>query len=104
MRLRNRTVCGIERALGMPLRLPTANECRRADGPASIGTCENSGSPPPPALALSLRAVPPPPHSLFPLTRMQPHESVLLHAPSISLLHYYLPLTLHSTCSFWGES
>src|SRR5437899_246382 len=56
----------IELALGMPLRLPTANECRRADGPASIGTCENSGSPPPPALVRSPHAAPPPTHSLPP--------------------------------------
>src|SRR5258708_16783895 len=40
--------------------------------------------------------------TLFPLTRMQPHESVLLHAPSVSLLHSFLPLTVHY-CSFWGR-
>src|SRR6266404_5115415 len=40
--------------------------------------------------------------TLFPLTRMQPHESVLLHAPSVSLLHSLLPLTAHY-CSFWGR-
>src|SRR6266576_3925429 len=50
----------------MPLRLSTANQCRRADGPASIGTCENSGSPPPPALARSPRIAPAPAHSLPP--------------------------------------
>src|SRR5258706_1687239 len=40
--------------------------------------------------------------TVFPLTRMQPHESVLLHAPSVSLLHSLLPLTAHY-CSFWGR-
>ena len=40
--------------------------------------------------------------TLFPLTRMQPHESVLLQAPSVSLLHSFLPLTVHY-CSFWGR-
>src|SRR6266550_3640802 len=50
----------------MPLRLSTANQRRRADGPAAIGTCENSGIPPPPALARSPRIAPPPAHSLPP--------------------------------------
>jgi len=40
--------------------------------------------------------------TLLPLTRMQPHKDVLLHGPSTSLLHYFLPLTLHYR--FIGES
>src|SRR6266850_1509984 len=56
---------------------------RRSRAPP--GTCENSGSPPPPrrpchvAQGILHR-------TLFPLTRMQPHKSVLLHShlhPSI---------------------
>src|SRR6267143_5043749 len=40
--------------------------------------------------------------TLFSLTRIQPHESVLLHAPSVSRLHSLLHLTAHY-CSFWGR-
>src|SRR5258708_26882128 len=54
----------VPRGLGMRLRPPSANECRRAGGRASSGRCENSGSRLPPASALSPRATPPPPHSL----------------------------------------
>jgi len=33
--------------------------------------------------------------TLLPLASMQAHEDILVHAPSTSLLHYFLPLTVH---------
>ena len=63
---------------------PRMNE-KQPPVPRPPGTCENSGSPPPPrrpchvAQGILHR-------TLFPLTRMQPHKSVLLHShlhPSI---------------------
>src|SRR5882762_9763407 len=80
----------------------SANECRRAGGLASSGRCGNCCNRPPPAKARSLRATPPPPHSLPPHAHAAARKCI---APgSLRFPTSFLPASHGTLLLILGES